>query len=1590
MQKKSKKEKPSANAVYNTASDTAANAVTNVAINNALETVVDSGADLTQELERLDSENKALKKVLEKFKSYNLLEKNGSKLQLLLTIGFLLLGMVTYAAEPVKRFTKKTANNQVAVGATRNGPVLYDQLLPLSYGNIISHDITDAANAAYTSFAADDFMIPDGDTWNVAYVNVAGSYSAYAGVNIPAVNVVFYSDNNGKPGTALHTFDDLLAFNQVAIDPVTGIFLYEISLPQVVNLPAGHYWLGVQAVSDYSATSQWGWHTHEALIIENEFQWKNPSDGFGYGFTDWTPASNFTWGSYNLAFSLCAPGLAGDVSAKAITDPVNAPGLTASEQITMRVKNESPSVVTGFNLAYKINNNAVVTENAGSLSAGPNQYADYTFNTTANLSQPGPYTITAYTANAQDPNHANDTTSTVVYNLGTVYPMVATGTQTLTTCGATFTDSGGLEGNIGMNDNAVTTLLPAVPGNRIKISFLEYNVSWGAFKIYNGADTTAPLIGNFLGTENPGEIVAMNTDGALTIHFEGPGWEETSGWVAFVSCVTPLANEFEALSLTGDITTVFEGNTLTLTAVVRNIGTTPANKPVTFTVNGNPLSTNNTGMLNPFETAEVSTQWTAAAPGDYVFEACLPADDNNANNCSQTERNVLAFNAFFEDFENETFPPANWRHGGLFARSNSSPALGLYHATSMYSYTQSDTLVTCRVDVGENPVLSFYAKTSMWWPGNLDLYYFNESTATWNFVMNVPLNVMTYGFVTADLSAFAGTTGRIGFFVNVTDPAAWSGQVDLDVITGTNITVHMDDNDLKAVALTGSSYFTTGQPVNFNLTVHNNGLLPAAAGSYDVKLFSAGGSMLASQPGNVLEPGEELSYALTYTFPELESTEVYAAIVYPADQYPGNNRSNSIFLTGIADSSQIVVVGNNETYYDAPVYFALRNSLSETMYTGAQIGKEGVIFGIKYFYNFSGDELNVPIKLWIGASDQPDLTTWVPAGELTLAFEGNVDFLKDAGSVYLPLQTPFHYSDTSMKLVIMVQKTDNHTSDNQLFKSSGTLFVSTLLAASNNTIPDPYAPPAAGQSNVNPDMELVFNDHTGTVSGNVHDMAAMPLGSVKVHVLPLNITTHTDDAGNYSLPYVPAGSFETAADKFGYQVITQTLTVSYDQNTVLDFQLPALAMVSVSGSLTGNDNPAAGIANASVSLDGYAPYSTTSDAEGNFLLSNVYVGENYQLNIAAEGYQLYTAMLDIGTDTELGTIVLTEAMEIARAVEAVADSNTAQLTWFEPSTASTAVLSTDDGIHENGFAGEPGEKVWLGNRMQFDQPLTVTSFDLFWAKYGISQPGISKLTIFDADGHHVYTSPQFTTVNNGWVTVDIPNLNLHGKFYVMALYENTPTQINYLAMDTASTTTPNNAFYHYEGGDFALLSGLTFYYGSFLIHANAKVTETAGSGAGNVSGRSVTGYKVTMGKLNDINNASGWAFVSDLINTTAYNDLNWPPSEIAYYIYGVKTYYTTGESEFSFSNVIPWGSVNTGQIEKPALKIWPNPASGVLYVQADAGSTVLLYNMQGQPMLKALSDGAHYHFNLNGLSQGTYLVLVVNNNSIASEKVNIR
>lgn len=311
----------------------------------------------------------------------------------LIIIGLILPGFSQKL--PVGTLSKQVQGHR----APRNGPAYYDQLFPPGAFTINSQAYTDPESASEINVAADDFIVSPGENWAVKYIDVLGVYSYFTGSFIDALDIRFYNNDNGVPGAEIYTALNFTQYNEIVVDADFDIYKYEITLPATVNFAPGHYWISIQAVSDYMVTDRWNWSTHGGSTIEQEFVWKNPADGFGTGFTEWTAASLLgpIWSDFNLAFALYSEGLDNDLALVSIDSPQSSSTLTASEIITVTIKNEGTGTETGFNVSYSINGGTPLVENVGSMSLAPNQSDSFSFTTTADLSQAGPYLLKSKT-----------------------------------------------------------------------------------------------------------------------------------------------------------------------------------------------------------------------------------------------------------------------------------------------------------------------------------------------------------------------------------------------------------------------------------------------------------------------------------------------------------------------------------------------------------------------------------------------------------------------------------------------------------------------------------------------------------------------------------------------------------------------------------------------------------------------------------------------------------------------------------------------------------------------------------------------------------------------------------------------------------------------------------------------------------------------------------------------------------------------------------------------------------------------------------------------------------------------------------------
>jgi len=208
----------------------------------------------------------------------------------------------------------------------------------------------------------------------------------------------------------------------------------------------------------------------------------------------------------------------------------------------------------------------------------------------------------------------------------------------VTTCVGSFYDSGGPSGNYLNNENYTFTFYPGTSGAMIRAVFSAFNLESGYdfLKVYNGVNTSAPLIGTFSGTVNPGTFTAANGSGALTFKFTSDVSGTPSGWAAAISCysvtVPPVA-EFATSSTSPALNTTVNFTDLSTNVPASWVWSFSPNT-VTFVNGTNANSQNPQVMFNAVGQYTVSLMATNAYGSDseiktnfinvVIYEYCVP------------------------------------------------------------------------------------------------------------------------------------------------------------------------------------------------------------------------------------------------------------------------------------------------------------------------------------------------------------------------------------------------------------------------------------------------------------------------------------------------------------------------------------------------------------------------------------------------------------------------------------------------------------------------------------------------------------------------------------------------------------------------------------------------------------------------------------------------------------------------------------------------------------------------------------------------------------------------------------------------------
>jgi len=978
------------------------------------------------------------------------------KITKLLTKILLIVFTITFSLQGVGQQNNLTGKLDKApdFNSSRSGPILFDQMYNPGTGFMVSQHYSTSTNSSNTCAAADDFDVPTGETWNVHSIGIIGSYWQGAAGGGDTLNVYLLADDDGKPGDTIQEyFAHTDFFKEESLVGQYIVTYFEIFLPSMVTFNEGTYWVSVQMYSDYNTTGQWGWmdHNYETAIYGSEWHWINPKDGWGMGFTEWTPANLVVgpWLSWELSFALFGEPQTNDLAVLSINSPddyYNSPPLEEQE-VKILIKNEGLEPQTGFDLKYNFDGNEVI-ENIGSVILNFNETYEYTFTQTIDLSAPGAYDLSVWTMLAGDENPDNDEQSMEITVFDpTIYLMPSMQTTSITTCSGTFADAGGLEGNLTVDDWGILTIYPATAGAKIRLDFIQFDIAWSEFRIYDGENVNAPELGYWEDDISPGTITAsyQNTSGALTIHFVAQGWGpfEAPGWAANIICHNSPEDDFEVMKIELSHPAVFEYDYVTAYATIKNIGTTILEKDVTFTANGVEFGTVTTGMVTQSDTVVVEVIWNPELEGEYELTASVPEDEGeDDNNAASMIQQVFPFDYFYEGFELPQFPPDGWTQSGtLWTHHDYSPAVGEGHAYIWADYGLFDTLYTPKLHIETGDKISFYSFSSPWWPGELDLCWINAETGEANLIEAVPIPWMDYQYFEIDVSEAAGDN-YLGF-VGKYNPAGGQGEVKLDEVTGIGIERFFYENDLKAYTLEGNITPQENITTTFNVEIKNIGSEFQSGTEYSLKLIQEPGIELMSYNGQDINPKEVLTFTLDYTFPDAGLYQCYVEIDFAEDQDISNNNSTQLDVYVQQEGTELVEIGSGlngdfETNWYYPIITQPTGLYSQTLYLAEDMGEPNTITGIMYYYQLNENYPvnDIPITIWMTETEEMNMSEPLEAAnDYYLAFDGTVDFQPGRHGVYIPLDFVYNYQGGNL----MVTTYKNYT---ELYWGSSTMGIS--------------------------------------------------------------------------------------------------------------------------------------------------------------------------------------------------------------------------------------------------------------------------------------------------------------------------------------------------------------------------------------------------------------------------------------------------------------------------------------------------------------------------------------------------------------------
>jgi len=1071
--------------------------------------------------------------------------------------------------------------------------------------------------------------------------------------------------------------------------------------------------------------------------------------------------------------------------------------------------------------------------------------------------------------------------------------------------------------------------------------------------------------------------------------------------------------------------------------------------------------------LGPGESQLFDVQFLPTDPG--LLEASLTFLMDEAVPGSKTcELSAwgLRFGVLREGFEDELFPPLGWvvydanNDGeGWYRNVSDAPtgqtvphtgiaAAGLdTYAGSPGQLSYNDWLITPKMIWQDGDIFKFYIKrlanqdNQLWkiclsTTGN-QIYNFTS----FDEISDPPISWTENIYDLSSLGLTNGSTFYIGF--QFYSNWCWPGVVD-DVLGSVKVSF---DDDLMALSFTGEDIIYENTTNNFTAAIGNTGFNAVAAGAYQVQacaMVNGLETIFGEVEGTAVAPGQNVSLEIPVNIIETGVYGLYSKIIWGDDMNPINNSSDVLQVEVINESIVVKNIGDYPPTQQTPYYnyYPINfddyrgASLHECLYYPNELNTGGIINRFSYYAAIGTYLPERKIKVWMVQTDKEDFDEGaIPADEMTLVFDGIVNFNLGLNRVNFNLDYPFVYTGGG-SLAVMVYY---YQGGNPYIVDDANFAYQYLeYGPMRNGFDDWYTTVDPNDlTNMSyvanfPVTSLMFEtgNGLGDLSGKVfYQENSLPVEGAKVEIENTDFPgtkaeIYTNSEGDYSAPYLLAGSNLTfTISKYGYSdVVFEDVALAVGETLVLeDAFLVSRPLISLSGNVVKSDTQSAA-EGATVNITGLDTYQTSTNTNGDFEFGEIWGNTSYQLGVSLEGYQTYTVGVEVSeVNITLETITLLENAPAPHQLSVVEIDNQAILNWYGAGAAFPAEFRYDDGsavgvLITTGSPDIIGGSAWHYNSI-------INSVQWFTYQSGSYPPSPQVLiTILglNADGSPNQNDVLFTqgqlANNYGWNTFELPNAVAapNGFFFGVSGYSNYTLIAYDNGVDAPWEWQPNTqwsngmgAYYPLEtvtspplyGNIFMRAAGMIYelserkmsYEGTpFILNSNQNTKpwicldieplktgnpEIALSFFNIPKGRNFENYNVFRRLISN----ETWEQINDnSVSDTTYIDPDWLGLEEGFYMYAVEAEYSNGViSAMAESNVIERIITAISEPVQDDIHIFPNPSTGIFTVKSpELISDLRILNTAGKVIYQNRVDADFSLIDLSGLNEGIYFVCI--------------